>query len=161
MKMNDKFAVCCGSLLLVCSLGAIAGNLPAGIYVGSGDGAKTVLKITPNGKAILGETDTYIGLTMGPNGKQVPQFSGGTTVKDYEAAVNGGYLGTVRQTSKNTYMLRFDQVQDGLKPCYHEITVTANGLIFGAGKPMQSCVSYHGASWGFGGGPKTILKKIK
>lgn len=160
--MRKSAVLFCAGLLSLFSFTAVAEILPSGIYVGSGDGAMTVLKVFPDGKALLGETNTYQGLAAGPDGKEVPQFYGGTTLKDYLEAVeptNGPIRGTIRQRQKGVYELELNG--SGLKPCYHKITLSQKGLDFSSGTPEKVCVLYHGASWSFTAGQHTLLKKVK
>ena len=116
--------------------------IPAGYYVGPGDGIKVVLRVFPNGTAILGSILHAV----------TPQ-----SVQKNATIQAGGSLGTLKPHGTQVVLSIPAQPKYALPACQRTLSPAKGGWMLT--HETKGCVSYHGAAWGYGTGEGGVLKK--
>ncbi len=136
--------IAAGLFALTSSTAAVAAvphsGIPAGYYLGQGDGAVVVFHVLPGGKqGVLAPVET------GPDSSSTysPQ-----SVK--KALHTWSYKGKLTEVSPGHYHFILGTQANPHSYCVHDVTVTPKGLYLQeARKHSMGCIHYHGASWGF------------
>ena len=124
---------------------SLAAGIPAGTYVGGGDGAITVLHVTPQQRVLLG--------AFGQMG------SSGGSVQSALAPDNDPFHGVLRSLGADQYEIRFSVPYDHAHPyCKVRVRYDAQKQAVLSVPPehpvsqasMAACVQMHGANWGYG-----------
>lgn len=120
-------------------------GIPAGTYVGGGDGAITVLHVTPQQRVLLG--------AFGQMG------SSGGSVQSALAPDNDPFHGVLRSLGADQYEIRFSIPYDHAHPyCNVRVRYDAQKRAVLSAPPdhpvsqasMAACMQMHGANWGYG-----------
>ncbi|MCR1346314.1 hypothetical protein NRY68_11135 [Acidithiobacillus ferrooxidans] len=122
-------------------------SIPAGYYVGPGDGATTVLHVLGNGKASIGSIPVNQNASQPSQKEVISATQKGAWMGSFHRASNGHYHFTLNRPYPNTH-------------CVHTVIPSAGGLLFRqkSGKFQMGCSFYHGASWGYTAPNHSILR---
>lgn len=150
MRISSFILAAMAASLPVLSMAEDAG-IPAGYYVGPGDGSTTVLHVLANGKASIGS------IPPGPNASHPAR-------KEVLLSVGkGAWTGTLGRATNGHYHFTLGVPVRPDSYCVHTVIPTANGLVFRQkiGKFQMGCSYYHGASWGYTAPNNSVLHPYK
>lgn len=143
----------CFSLSLPALALAASNGIPAGYYVGPGDGSVVVFHVLPGGKkASVSVAET------------IPNLPPVTPKMVIGAATHGEWTGTLNEASPGRYHFVLGTPAHPGSYCIHTVTVTPKGLLFReahTAKFQMGCVYYHGASWGYSAPVAAPLRPYK
>ena len=143
MRMPSFIAA--GLFALTSSTMAVAAaphnGIPAGNYVGYGDGSVVVFHVFPGGKQA-----SIAAVEAGPRQSQKP-----FTPKDVLDALKGGaYKGKLIEVSPDHYRFVLGTPAHRNSYCVHEVRFSSQGVFLSNQNESQvGCAYYHGASWSF------------
>lgn len=126
----------------------LADTLPIvpGYYVGTGNGATTVLRVLPGRAAVLSSIPSYARVT--------PE-----AIRDSSRVSAGAFVGKIKSKGSGL-VLAFSAIPKiGLPSCQYGLKLEKTGLCLTY--KTKGCEFYRGDTWGFGSGQDSVLRKIK
>ncbi len=152
MRISRFAVMACLSLLASPMAMAASGGIPAGNYVGHGDGSVVVFHVFPGGKMA-----SIAPVEAGPRHSERP-----FTPKDVVNATHGAWKGKLKEVSPGHYEFVLGTPKHRIMYCVHSITVTPKGLLLRQEHgPQLGCATYHGASWSYSSPIHSPLRPYK